>query len=413
MSTTGGASTSSWSCESPESDLQSEQPQRELADFLTAQCPRYIRLPSMFKSEALFVHKWFTTHLFVPSCHPKSQHIERLFELMSLNFSCATVIGLKLLVVNRNGKEPGRFRLRWSKDDENFSEVFLISVFGLSDHVAVMPTKYLRNRYGDTGNFEGDWEPEQACPSMLAPFMVHYQDLVQFLCDIYEHASTSATGELVNPTYGAVYHDFNPELERLHNILPKAGQWSKVLNIRDLYFACGATKQTLKLSPRGGPGHFTIDGHSVEYQKKSFCRVGQYGAYLRITLRHPLPAKSAWQFLLLDDQQERESICLPRHLVPAHLIGPARHGRHDNLDWPQVEVVARPFVPFMFFIQTPHTTAMALKAILRNNPPQIEDGAGSDARHSIGSADSGYGSSVTRKRSGMEDWILKVLHKEV
>lgn len=415
MSITGEAPTSLWSCDTPQSDSpQGEKPQRELAHFLTRESSRYIPLPYMFRSDAIFCHRWFATNLFVPSHHPDSQRTERLLEFMDPNFSCATVMGIKLLLVNRNNEDPSRFRLRWSKEDEYFSEVFLISVFGLPDHVAVIPRSYLQNRYGDASSVEEAFELDQACPSLLAPFMVHYRDLVQFLCDIYEHASTSATTELVNPTYGAVYHEFKPELQRLHNIMPRGGSLDKLLRMRELYFACRAGGQIMSLSPRDEAGHFMLDGHPVEYHKRSFYRAGKYGDYLRIALRHQLSSRSTWQFLFLEDRAGMESICLPRHLVPAHLIGPARHGRHsryDTVPWPQVEVVARPFVPFMFLTGMPPHTAMAIAAIMMKYPQQTETGI--SARGSIGSTDSGYESSFTRRtRSGMENWILKVLHKE-
>jgi hypothetical protein len=370
MSTTSGVPTSASSCDSP----QSESPQRELADFLTKESSRYVPLPYLFRCDAIFVHRWFATYLFAPDFHPQGQRTERLFELMNPDYSCATVMGIKLLLVNRNKDHPGRFRLRWSKKDEAFSEVFLISCFGLPDHAALIPTKYLRTRYGDASNIEGVFELDQACPSLLAPFMVHYRHLVKFLGNIFEHASTSATSDLINPTYSATYHGFKPELQLLHEVMPEGGQLDKLWRIHDLYFACRCAKYTMRLSRRGEAGNFMLAGHAVEYSRRSFCRVGEYGDYLRITLMNQLSGKRAWKFLLLEDQAGREAIVLPRNLVPAHFIGHARHGRHDNMRWPQVEVLARSFVPFVFLIQNSLHTVTAIATIMRNHGSRLSPG---------------------------------------
>lgn len=305
---------------------------------------------------------------------------------MNPDYASATVMGIKLLLVNRNKDHPGRFRLRWSKEDEDFSEVFLVSCFGLPDHAAVVPISYIRTRYGDASNIEGVFELDQACPSLLAPFMVHYRDLVKFLGNIFDHASTSATSDLINPTYSATYHGFKPELQRLHEVMPVGGQLDKLWRMHDLYFACRSAKYAMRLSRRGEPGHFMLAGHAVEYSRRSFCRVGEYGDYLRITLMNQLSGQKAWKFLLLEDQAGREAIFLPRNLVPAHFIGHARHGRHDDMKWPQVEVVARPFVPFMFLIQNPPHTAMVIATIMRNHAQQAEAEVG--MRRSLGSAES-------------------------
>lgn len=398
MSTRSGTPISGWF---------SESPQRALVDFLMKESSRYIPFPYINRCDAIFVHRWFDNHLFAPACNLQYRHTERLFELMHPDYAHATVISIKHFLVSRHNKHSERFRLRWSKHDENFSEVFLIQCFGLAEHVAVVPTSYMRSRYGDVRNIEGVFESDQACPSLLAPFMVHHRDLVKFLDQIYLHASTSATSDLVNPTFSATYHNWMPELQCLNEVLPKGSHLDKLLSMRDLYFACKLSKETITLSHKGDPGHFTLDEHPVEYWRKSWCRRGDYRGYIRVTLNHQLPAKSPWEFLLLEDYHGKEAICLPRNLVPLHLIGQPGHGRlGNNPKWPQVEVAAEPWAAFIFAIRSPMHTATAIASIMRNYTHQVEYGLS----RNLTEGDSGHESSTPRRtRSGMEDWIVKLL----
>jgi hypothetical protein len=386
--------------ESPESVT----PLRELTNFLTKASSRYVPLPQLNQTcDAVFVHPWFESQLFARRFNSQYEQTERLLELMTQDYANTIVLGIKVFTVGRHRENPERFRLRWSKHDEDFSEVFLISCFGLPDHVAVVPTSYMRRRYGDVRNIEGRFELDRGCPSLLAPFMVHYQDLVKFLEDIYQHASTAATSDLINPTYLATYYCWMPKLQYLRDVMPTGGNLDKLLSMRDLYFACRFRRETMSLSYRGEPGHFMIDGHAVEYWRKSWCRVGDFGNYIQITLLHQLTGKSGWKFLFLEDKSGREALFLPRDLVPSHLIGHARHGRlSDNPWWPQVEIHAESLGPFLFGIRTPHSTAMAIASIMAKYTHQA------DAHQTHGLKDQDRANlSLTplRVRTETQDWI--------
>jgi hypothetical protein len=242
-------------------------------------------------------------------------------------------------------------------------------------------------------------------PTLLAPFMVHHRDIVKFLEQIYHHASCSATLDLVNPTYSATYYRWKPELHFLVDILPMDSFADKLKRIQDLYFACKISKAHLSLSRKGEAGHFSLDGNSVEYWRRSWARRASNG--IRVTLKYPISKKTSWKFLLLEDHLAREAICLPRHMVPSHLIGLREHrGTRDAKEWPEVEVDARLWAPFTFRMTSHFRTVTAIASIMR------ACGQGSDRTwdHALGELDSGYESSTPRRtHSGLGRWILDQL----
>jgi hypothetical protein len=166
----------------PTSSWSSETPQQALIDFLAKESPRYVAFP-MGACDAIFVNHWFEDRILPSERKSPNTHTTRLFEMMRPDFSYAAVLGIKHLLLNKYDYNQERFRLRWLPQDEACTEVFLISCYGVSDHVAVIPTPYLRRRFGKTRTIEGVFEPDQAwqvppflstkCPSWtLSPTIV-------------------------------------------------------------------------------------------------------------------------------------------------------------------------------------------------------------------------------------------------
>ena len=377
-------------------------PQQELTNFLTKASARYVPLPPLnYTCDAVFLHQWFESNLFAPSLNSQPEQTERIFELMAPEFLNTPVLGMKLLTVSRHREDPERFRLRWSRHDEDYSDIFLISFVGLANYVAVVPVDYMRRRYGDVRNIEDRFRLDLLRPSLFAPFMVCYQDLVKFLEDIYEHAYTSATSDLQNPTYKAILDNWKPELQDLSELMPIRGNLEKLWNMRDLYSAFRLSKETVRLSYRGEPGHFVIDGQAVEYWRKCWRREN-FGNYIQISLLRQLSGESSWKFLFLEDYSGQQALFLPREMVPLHLIGHARHGRPgDNPHRLKVEVSAESLGPFLFEMRPAHSAARAIVSIIAKNTHQAEV----DATHGLEDQGNGCLSLVPRStRTETEDW---------
>lgn len=380
------------------SNWSSETLQHALINFLVQETPRYVPFPGYMgpSCDAIFVNRWFENHLIVPETKTSSTPPERLFEVMRPDFNFTAVLGIKHLMLNRHGQQHKTFRLQWLARDEASSEVFLISCHGISDHVAVIPTPYLRRRFGTNRCIEGALEVDQACPTILAPFMVHHRDIAKFLEQIYLHATNSADFDLMNPTYSAMYYEWRPELHRLGDILPIGAYAEKLNRIQDLYFASKTLKVPLTLSRRGEAGYFTLDGNSVDYLRKAWMRCGR--SSIRVTLKHPISNGRSWRFLLLEDHCQREAICLPRHAVPSHLIGLREHrGNRNEKERPQIEVPARVWAPFTFAMISPLHTIKAIASIIKTYGQEADRGWNQAfERH-----DSGYESSTPRRTSSV------------
>jgi hypothetical protein len=158
-------STTSWT---PASSLSSETPQHALVGFLAKESPRYVAIP-MGTCDAIFVNHWFEDRILPSERKSPNTHTTRLFEMMHSDFNYAAVLGIKHLMLNQHDHHQERLRLRWLPQDEACAEVFLISCYGITDHVAVIPTPYLRRRFGKTRTIEGVFEPHQAW--QVLPFL--------------------------------------------------------------------------------------------------------------------------------------------------------------------------------------------------------------------------------------------------